>query len=448
MRGEIFSPGQPGYLTAAHVYNERFDYLRPRAVVWPLDSRDVSAAVAWAVAYGVPLRARSGGHSYAGYSTLDDGLVIDLRHLRGVQLDRATGVAYVAAGTPLIDVYAGLAGAGVTVPGGSCPSVGIAGVTLGGGMGLAGRALGLTCDRLESAELVTADGRIRTVTKRSDPELLWALRGGGGGNFGVVTRFGFRAARLPARASSFFVSWPWSQADAAIAAWQAWAPHAGDALTSIFHLDAGGGLQVTVSGQYLGPAGDLGGLLAPLRAVAGAGVSTGEASYLDLQRLFAGCAHISLAACHTAGTAPGGTLDRAQFTAGSDYVGRPLDAAGRRAIIGAVEARARQPGSGAALFDAYGGQINRVHPDATAFVHRDQLFCIQYLSYDGAPAWVAQTRAALRGHVSGQAYQNYIDRSLTHWQQAYYGAAYPRLLDVRRRVDPHHHFNFPQAIGR
>jgi FAD/FMN-containing dehydrogenase len=106
------------------------------------------------------------------------------------------------------------------------------------------------------------------------------------------------------------------------------------------------------------------------------------------------------------------------------------------------------PGSGAILFDSYGGAINRVAPSSTAFVHRRELFCIQYLSYNGGAAWLGQTHGAMRPYVSGQAYQNYIDAGLSGWQQAYYGQNYARLKSIRRSIDPHHFFNFPQAIGR
>ena len=151
--------------------------------------------------------------------------------------------------------------------------MGIAGVTLGGGMGLAGREFGLTTDNLVGAQIVTADGKLRSVDKHTNPDLLWALRGGGGGNFGIVTQFTFRVHSLPSSAAYFFF-WPWSSASAALEAWQGWAPHARDQLTSIFHLNAGGGgNSVEVSGQYLGPASDLGSLLGPLRSVPGAHVS-------------------------------------------------------------------------------------------------------------------------------------------------------------------------------
>lgn len=226
---------------------------------------------------------------------------------QGDRFDRRAGTATIGTGVQLIDVYAGLAAHGATIPAGSCPSVGIAGVTLGGGMGLAGRAFGLTADNLRAAQIVTADGRRREVDGHSDPELLWALRGGGGGNFGIVTSLQFRVHRLPRSAAWFVVSWPWRSAEEALAAWQSWAPHARDELTLIFHLQTGSrSPSVLVAGQYLGPSRDLRRLLAPLTGVSGARAQTGDQDYLGLQLRWAGCLHQSLSRCHTAGTSPGG----------------------------------------------------------------------------------------------------------------------------------------------
>ena len=164
--------------------------------------------------------------------------------------------------------------------------------------------------------------------------------------------------------------------------------------------------------------------------------------------MWAGCSQISLTACHTQGTRPGGTLQRDNFQAKSDYVAKALPAAARQALVRAAEARLSSSGHGAILFDCYGGAINRVKPGATAFVHRNVLFCIQYLSYDGDAAWLNSTAAQMRPYVTGGAYVNYTDPGLKGWQTAYYGSNYPRLLKVRRDIDPHHYFNFPQAIGR
>jgi FAD/FMN-containing dehydrogenase len=205
----------------------------PSLVARPLDGADVRSAVKWGVSNGVPLRARSGGHSYAGYSTLSGGMVLDLRNMRGVSVDTRNRTATIGAGSQLIDVYSALAARGVTIPAGSCPSVGIAGHALGGGMGLAARQFGLTADNLLSAQIVTAGGRLRTASSHSTPDLCWALRGGGGGNFGVVTSLTFRVHPVPRTVAGFFVTWPWSQAADALAAWQAWAPHSRSQLTSI-----------------------------------------------------------------------------------------------------------------------------------------------------------------------------------------------------------------------
>jgi hypothetical protein len=446
IRGQVIKRGAAGFAQAAHVYNSRFDGVLPSLVARPLDSADARTAVQWAVAHGVPLRARSGGHSYAGYSTLSGGMVLDLRNLRGIGVDVHAHTATIGAGAQLIDVYSALAARGVTIPAGSCPSVGIAGHALGGGMGLAGRNFGLTTDNLLSARIVTADGNLITASAHEHPDLYWALRGGGGGNFGVVTSFTFRVHSVPKTVAWFFVRWPASRAADALAAWQGWAPHARRELTSIFHLNGGG--STSASGQYFGPASDLHALLSPLTSVGGASVSSGNLDYFHAQLMWAGCSSISLTACHTTGTRPGGTLSRASFQAKSDYVAKPLPAAARDALVQAALARAHIPGSGAILFDSYGGAINQVAPAATAFVHRKVLFCIQYLSYNGGGSWLGAIHSKMRPYVTGGAYLNYTDPALSNWQTAYYGSNYQRLLSVKRSVDPHRYFNFPQAIGR
>jgi hypothetical protein len=445
IRGHVFLPGQPGYDSAAHIFNRRFDHVLPIAVARPVDARDVRDAIRFTVSHGIRVRARSGGHSYEGYSTLADGVVLDLRRLNAIKVDQRDATATIGAGSQLIDVSAALARKGATLPAGSCPSVGIAGVTLGGGFGLAGRKFGLTLDNLAAVQIVTADGELRTIDDKTDPDLFWALRGGGGGNFGVVTDFIFKTHPLPRSACYFNVEWPWTSADEAIAAWQSWAPHAPDEATSILHLSTGTPPSITANGQFLGSSQAIPQLLGPLLAMPGAQLSANiERPYFELQLLLAGCSHITAAACHTIGTNPNGTLPRETFNAKSDYVTTPLPANGRATMIAAAEA----PGPGAILCDAYGGAVNRVPVEATAFVHRDPLFCIQYYSGSATPVWTSQAASKMRPFVSGMAYQNYIDASLPDWQHAYYGQHLARLEDTRQRVDPHHYFDFPQAVGR
>ena len=435
VRGPVLLPGAPRYNNARLVYNTRFDGVRPEAVVQPLDTRDVQAVVRWADRFGVRLVARSGGHSYAGYSTTKGGVVVDLTRLRGIRV--AGGKATVGAGAQLIDVYARLARRGLLVPAGSCPSVGIAGLALGGGHGLSGRRYGLTCDNLLAATIVTADGRARHADADTNEDLLWACRGGGGGNFGIVTSLTFQAHRSRGGAW-FFIRFPWSQAGEALAAWQRFAPHAPPALTSIFSLGTTGGVgspSATSVGQYFGSEAALRRLIRPLTRVSGASLSTGSASTMGLVRRWAGSA------------------GRARFRAKSDYFDEPLPSRARGLMIDWIERRQRAPsqGSGALLLDAYGGAINRPSPGATAFVHRDMLFSLQYLTYFGssgqaANRWINGVWRALRPFASGQAYQNYIDSQLTGWQRAYYGSNLARLRDIKGQVDPDFRFRFRQAI--
>jgi FAD/FMN-containing dehydrogenase len=326
----------------------------------------------------------------------------------------------------------------LTIPAGTCPTVGIGGLALGGGFGLASRRFGLTSDNLRALTIVTADGRIRRVDRDTDEDLFWASRGGGGGNFGVATGFELRAHRARG-AAYFFVSWPWSRASAAIAAWQRLAPHAPDGLTSVLSLGTGGP-QVSASGQFFGSPAQLRRLLAPLTRIDGASLTVGESSYPALMLRWAGGSR---------------TSPRSSFHAKSAYVARPLPHRARARMIDWIERRQRTPrlGSGALLLDAYGGAINRLRPEATAFVHRDQLFSIQFLAYfNGATAgrasrrWVAGVHGALRPFTSGQAYQNYIDADLGGWQRAYYGSNLARLREVKKAYDPDFRFRFRQAI--
>jgi FAD/FMN-containing dehydrogenase len=453
VRGPVFFPRTPGYGSERLVYNTRYDGTRPQAVVQPLDTRDVQAVVRWASRFGVPVVARSGGHSYAGYSTIGNGVVVDLSRLPriGVSGGRAT----VGAGAQLIDVYWTLAGRGLLVPAGSCPSVGISGLALGGGHGLSGRRFGLTSDNLRAATIVTADGRAQRVDADTNEDLYWACRGGGGGNFGIVTSFTFQTHRATG-AAWFFIRFPWSQASEALAAWQRFAPHAPPALTSIFTLGTTGGAgapSVTALGQYFGSESALRNLIRPLARVSGASVSTGSSTIRDLVLRWAGCLDEGYRACHTRGTRPGGTMPRAAFYAKSDYFDEPLPRRGRQVMIDWIERRQRTPslGSGALILDAYGGAYNRPAADATAFVHRDMLFSLQYGAYftgSGTPSrqWINGVWRALRPYASGQAYQNYIDPQLTTWRQAYYASNLPRLREIKKQVDPDFMFRFRQAI--
>src|SRR5262245_55582002 len=421
VRGPVITPGDAAYGRARLVYNERFDDVHPLAIVQPVSVGDVGETVTWARRNGVRIAARSGGHSYEGYSTTT-GLLVDVRRLNGIAM-HPDGTATIGAGARLIDVEAALARRGRAVTTGSCATAGIAGLALGGGVGLASRAFGTTSDNVVSLGIVTADGRYLVCDAKHNAGLFWACRGGGGGNFGVVTHFVLRTHPAPP-VTTFSAHWPWTQAAEVVRAWQEWAPDLPDALFSICFLGAGTSPTVAVSGQLLGPESRLRQLVAPLARVDGAQLTFHSYSYLDAQLRWAGCLGKTVAECHLEGASPQGTLGRSSFEGKSDYVNEPLTGAAIETALGWIE---RVPaagfGSGSLLLDSHGGAINRVKPGATAFVHRNAICSGQYLAYwygprgaTGATAWIRGFHAAMRPHVSGFAYQNYIDRDLASWR--------------------------------
>jgi FAD/FMN-containing dehydrogenase len=430
LRGPVLTHG------GTPVFDSLYDGIHPLAIAQPLDAVDVAAAVKWASKTGVHIVARSGGHSYGGYSTVANGVVVDLTRLHGVAV--TAGRAVVGPGARLGNIYDGLGAHGLAIPAGTCPGVGIGGHALGGGFGLASRAWGLASDNLVSAQIVTADGKVLVADNSHHADLFWACRGGGGGNFGIATRFVFRTHAV-AQGSYFIASWPWAQVEQVLASFLQWAPHQPDGLGSLCRLAAGpGGPTVQVFGQYLGSETALKSALATLGPPA-TKLTTGTATWLDLVKRWAGCLGHSLPGC----SAPG----HQAFVGASDYLAKVPTPAQLTTFRTVVEARGSS--SGALLIDAYGGALNRVAPGATAFVHRNALASIQYFAAgDGtsARAWVDSSRAALKPAASGAAYVNYIDPHLANWQQAYYGSNLPRLRAVKKKYDPHNLFHFAQSI--
>ncbi|TML77939.1 MAG: FAD-binding oxidoreductase [Actinobacteria bacterium] len=445
LRGPVYAPGSRGYERTHRIVNLRYAGVDPLGVAQPETVADVKACVRWGHRYGVRLVPRSGGHSYAGYSTGRGALQVDMRRMAAVRLDGASGTAAVGPGAQLMKVYLDLAAHGVTIPAGSCPTVGIGGLALGGGYGLASRRFGLTTDNVRRVGIVLADGRHVTASRGKHPDLFWACRGGGGGNFGIVTGFRFRVHSVH-DATRFSISWPWDEAEAVVHAWQKWAPHAPDELDSILNLHTDtGSPHVHCVGQYFGSTRRLQSLLHPVTRVGTPSVSMRTQPYGDVQKWLAGCSGETPSQCLA--------YSPERFAAKSHYFRRPLSSSGRTAIVHAISRAQDLHRSGAVILDAYGGAINRVHPHDTAFVHRKELFSAQlYVSWGSHHAehstlkWLRDLHARLAPHASGFAYQNYIDPELASWQHAYYGSNWTRLVDVKRRYDPDDFFHFRQSI--
>ena len=468
LAGTLLRPSSPGWAPAIELFNTRFGDIVPQAVAYCASPADVAAAIGFARANGLELRARNGRHSYAGYSTCE-GLIIDVTDMDAVEVSADASTARVGAGALLIDVYSALAARGVAIPSGTCASIGITGVALGGGQGELSRAFGMTSDNLLEVELVTADGQVLVANAAQHPDLLWACQGGGGGNFGIVTRLTFRTHPITG-VTTFSVSWPWTQAAEAFDAWQRWLPTLPDEVFSGMALltQAGGPGAAPfagAAGTFIGGSDALDAILAPLVAVGTPTVETTPQSWSESFLAYAGCSSKTLAQCHPTYWNPPGELPQSTWKAKSRYFSDPIPPAGIDVLVDYVDQRQADPlqptaaptfGAGGVGFDSYGGAVNRVARDATAFVHRDALHHVQMFAYwdpSASPAlvednlaWIQAYFDAVSPYGNGESYQNYIDPDLPDWLDAYYGENLPRLREIKRAYDPEEVFRFRQSI--
>jgi FAD/FMN-containing dehydrogenase len=359
-------------------------------------------------------------------------VVLDLGRLDAIEVG-PDGRATIGAGARLARVYDALHEHGRTLPAGCGPTVGITGLALGGGLGLLGRRHGLTCDALVGARVVLADGRVVDCAADRKPDLFWALRGAGGGQFGVVTSLVFATVPEP-RATRFDLRWPDTAAAAVVAAWQDWAPDAPDELTANLTVIAEPGrpLDVVVFGAALRDAEATSALLDELVATAGSRPDVHvrpDLSIRDLKRSFA--------------EAPqGGPVTTASR---SEFFARPLPATAVEALLDALTA-GRPEGRRELNLTALGGAYNRVAADATAFVHRAERFLLEHVAEQAGSPWVDRSWAIAHAHGSGRVYPNFPDPRLDGWADAYHGGNLARLVAIKRAYDPDRLFRFPQAI--
>ena len=454
--GDVILPGSPDYELVRGPAMARFGDIRPRAVVRCRTTADVSATIALARRTRAPAAIRSGGHSVAGHSSTE-GIVIDVTPLDSVVVDG--DVATVGAGARLGDLYDALAEHGRTIPAGCGSSVGIAGLTLGGGIGVLGREHGLTCDHLLRAGVVLADGRVVEADEHAEEELFWALRGAGGGNFGVVTSFVFRTLPAPA-ATVFHLVWPLDHGTAAVRAWQAWAPTGPGELDATLRLTAAGdGMRpplADVFGVVLAGEAEAAELLGDL--VARVGAEPAQASrrhlpYREAKRYLDGLEPVEV----PEGQASGGQApQQGALFSKSEFFRRPLP---RDTITALVDKLSEGLGAGHSRevsFLPWGAAYNRVPADAMAFAHRAELLLVQHLAdikpgasraeSGAARDWLARSWELVHPSGSGGVYPNFPDPDLADWGHAYYGANYGRLLRVKARYDPGNFFRFDQSL--
>ncbi len=451
--GRLLVPGDSAFEAASAPYNQAINHGPPTAILLAAGAADVAAGIDFVRNHDMPFTVRGGGHSYASYSSTR-GLLINTSAMNRVDINKSAETVTIGPGANLGGIYTQLAAVGVTIPGGSCPGVGISGLTLGGGYGLLGRKYGVLSDNLLSTTNVRADGQLAAADARENGDLFWALRGGGGGNFATTTGFTFRTYPI-GQVFRLHVKWSWDHARELFDSWQHWSRTNPDDLTTICALWNGGSelsdptkLGASIIGQYVGTSeAELRELLAPF--IEGVGsrpieYTITQQNFIDAVALFAGCTPLS--SCPTS----------ADFYIKSAYVKAPYS---QQAIDTMVDGIGKFPGTSGQFvvdFDSYGGAATRPASNATAFVHRDALSCGQWQLFwassddtqtvDRATAWFSDLFASMSRANSSSAYVNYIDPKLTDWQAAYYGTNYPRLQQVKRKYDPGNLFKFDQSI--
>lgn len=442
--GTVITPEHSGYDAARQTFNGTIDK-RPAVIVQCRSTADVVAAVLAAHAAGLPVAVRGGGHGIAGHAVADGALVVDLRDMRGVEVDPERRIARVQGGALWEDVDRAAIVHGMATTGGTFGDTGVAGLTLTGGIGYLMGTFGLTCDNLVAAEVVTADGSVVIAGQHGDPELLWALRGGGG-NFGVVTEFTFRVHPLgPLQSGGIYV--PLAHAREALAAAADLARRAPPELV----VFAGGpGFQpvegrdpdpsidppvIRIGITFQGSTEDAEALIRPLRALPGASGEVVPASYIEVQA--------------RTGIIPFGLRHywKGHFV-------HDLDAEAIEATVAAMETAPDGPTF--VLMEAITGRA-RTEPDGgAAFGQREAGWNITALSIWEEPSldppmidWARQlANDLLPSSFSGAGYGNYAtaDEPAERVRAAFGPERFERLRAVKRRYDPDNVFRFNHNV--
>jgi FAD/FMN-containing dehydrogenase len=441
LRGDALLPTDAGYDEARRVFNGMIDR-HPRLIVRCAGVADVMRAVNFARERELPVAVKGGGHGVAGHALCDDGLVIDLALMRGVRVDPVRRTLRAEGGCRWLDVDIEAQAHGLATVGGTVSDTGIAGLTLGGGLGWLSRQYGMTCDNLRSVDIVTADGRFLTASAEEHPDLFWAVRGGGG-NFGVVTSFEYALHPVGTIIGGLF-AYPAERAGEVLRQYRAMAESAPEELSLItvfasapaapfvppeFH----GHPVMVVLGGYFGPQKRAEELLRPWRELGPVVDLFGPMPYGALQTM-------------TDELAPNGTQNY--------WKAENLRELSDAAIEALIASNLDRPAPLSMIHViALGGAVNRVPADATAYPYRDAAYMVHVIGMWADPAenergiaWARETWQALRPFSAGGVYQNFTSDDGDEVAHSAYGASYKRLAAIKAQYDPTNFFRANQNI--
>jgi FAD/FMN-containing dehydrogenase len=444
LTGRLIRRGDTEYPAASVGYNLLFAH-DPLVIVFAQETQDVVNALAWARQNDVPLRVRSGRHCLEGWSNVDNGIVIDVSEMKSAVINVASSTATVGAGLNQLEAVTELGKAGFAAATGTEGTVGLVGATLGGGFGLLTRNFGMASDNLIAAEVVVAsdvnDAKAIIADEKNNSDLLWALRGAGNGNFGIVTSLTYT---INALAQTIYVtaSWPGLSHLAEIfEAWQHSAPHTDNRLTSQLEIQRD---EVQLIGVLAsGSEAEARQMLAPILSVGDPDVSMTDASWADTY----------------AGFQIPPIEEAANWKFLSQFVSDPFPPEAIN-IVGSFMSKAPTPDCNY-FTNAFGGAVKASEPaGGSAFAHRDALFYAEpgagWGTRGGMPAtadpltakcqaWIAEFSQALGPYVNG-AYVNVPNAGIPDWEIAYWGPNVDRLRTIKAKYDPENVFSFEQSL--
>ena len=438
LNGRLVTPTSATYENDRQGWDKYFSTY-PSVICYAQNTDDVANALAWSRETGTAMRVRSGGHCLEGWNSVTGGITIDVSSLKSIKIDKENMTATIGTGVNQGELWAALAGTGFGFPSGEADTVGLGGVLLGGGIGVLAASYGVACDNLLAVEMIIASGKTGASVIHADlsqnSDLLWACRGGGGGNFGIATSYTVQLHPITPKVVVWGITWPFAAFRDVFEAWQSWAPTADTRFGSTFNIipPQTASQEVQVEGIFVGTEAELGDLLSPLTKIPGAQVKKAF-------RTFAENFVIT-----NADPAPAPNWI---FRASWAYKKLP-----KEALDIVVDFMKRTPNKDCVWWSlSWGGKVRTPPKGGSAFFHRDALFYSEPgvgwtdpSQTSACFAWSGEFNAAMRPYCQGS-YVNVPDRAITDWGHAYYGTNFERLKIIKSKYDPTEVFKFEQSI--
>lgn len=439
LTGEVIHPTNPRYREARQEWNRAIQKY-PLVIVYCFTRTDVSNAICWARKHNIGIRIRSGGHHYEGYSTGNCILVIDVSKMNRLKVDRDKNMLIIQGGVTNQQVYDLVSSEGYPFPGGTCPTVGVVGYTLGGGWGYSSRYLGLGCDSLLELKLVNYSGKVITANKDCNSDLFWACKGAGGGNFGVVVSMTFKLPSKVDKVTLVEMYYPEASKETMVIfldTWQRWLKGLDERMTlvSSVYNSVEEGKSIFGRGLFYGTPEDAERLLRPFAKIEGAEFNLQEMTFLEaMQKVQASYP------------------DSEKFKSTGRFVDRQYGLSELENIADLINEKAVGSVFAAVSLYALGGKVQAVEKSDTAFYYRNAQYIMGIQSVwentmfaNENILWVQERFKYLEAITNGS-YVNYPYSELTDYETAYYGQNANRLNQINERYDPYNVFEFPQAL--